>query len=245
MPAGDPNFCDHYQADQNVQAWINDPSSAPADFVDFFQRYDRWIKEGRRRGLKNMLPVFEDFDDSERALNAGDTQDHKENGRVLSDDCGAFNEFVSEKYKFSYSPEEIASLLEFYPLLKDDDIIDAAFAAGLKKYFVGDFDMLTPLEEAALNGALFVQVDLSSSPFAAPGSDRRLFAIPGRVFFHKYGRPLDGLWRLVDDRLKDAFEKAGSRRINVTGAAQLRLGIEDELFGPVNVGTGFTIKGRV
>lgn len=245
MPAGDLDFCNHYEADPNVQTWIDDPTSCPPEFADFFGRYRRWIDEGRKAGFMNMLAVFKEITPAEQALNDGDTSAKKSAGRVLKVDCGAFNTFVGEGHSFRLTAGEIESLRREFPSLSGNKDLDAWFISGLKKYFVGDVDKLSLAERGALNGALFVQLDLASSSFGSGQSDRRMFAIPGPAFYYDYGRPLTGLWGLIDERITDAFEKAGTRRINVTGVAQLRLGTDTDVFGPVDVGSGFVIKGRV
>lgn len=246
MPAGSQNFCEHYRADSNVPAWIENPASGPAELEDFLGRYKAWIDDGRNTDLIEMIIRFGPWYDAEKALNAGDSQADRTKGAVLPDDCTAFNDFVASKDAFRYSAEEIAALRANNSLLNANDPVNLAFESALRKYFRGDYAELTELEEATLNGALFVQVNLSSAINSTDPSDQQLFVIPGYAYYHRYRRSLnDPLWAGINTILNGAFDNIGSRLINVRGAAQLRLGGEGETFGPIDLGPGFVIRGRV
>lgn len=237
MAAGDPGFCETYQADPNVQDRVNGSQE------DFYRKYRAWIAAQRPAKPGDMLLYFGHWADAKKAMNDGDG---KPGGGVLAGDCGPFNEFCALGAFVKYSAKEIADLQASNNMLSADDDLNVAFEAALRKYFRGEIGNLTPLEKATLNGSLFVQVDLSGTAISTDRPDRQLFAIPGFIAFGAFRRPLnDPQWRGVDAILNEAFDKFGSRLINVSGAAQLRLGDRGATFGPIDLSPGFVIMGRV
>ncbi|MCO5084434.1 MAG: hypothetical protein M9955_22610 [Rhizobiaceae bacterium] len=233
MSAGDPNFCAIYTADPQASVWIEEGNE------DFYVRYQRWITQNKPTSLKDMTFFFQNSDKAREKLKAGEAPNVS--GGVLQEDCKAFSDFVRDYQPVAVEPDALANAKLNAIASSDNDLL--RFRAALRNYFFGE--ELTDDEKWILNGALFVQVEMT--PIAAGGKgDKRLYAIPG-IALVGFDRNLDDRrWALVDQEISKALNAVRSNVINVAGAVQLRFGGDKaaSIYEPVEIGGGMVIMGR-
>lgn len=240
MAAGEPGFCTNYVPRADVANKIeHDPA-------DFFVRYRIWkAQDPLPTAPEEMITYFGGWEDSEDALNAGDSAAGKSAGDVLSGDCPHFNDFV--KWGHDNMPNYTQSQFDEYKIPirlayggRNASLL--AFEMALRRYFKGE--ALSVLELSVLNGTIIAEAEFSGSILGYGQKENRLFVIPGYDVILGDRDLNDPLWRGVKDIVRDAFQKDGSRLINLSGAVQLRLGAKDSTtFNPIVVAPGFTIKG--
>jgi len=246
MPAGQVGFCKIYKAASNVDALIK------AKGTEFFKSYAVWENKNPLPTLpEDMFSFFLDWKTSEAALNKGDKSSANPAGEVRDSHCEHFNDFVIWGHAqpaidlTPYTPAQLASVASLtgrtFPASTP---YYQAFQAGLLKLFLGKASTLTPMEKAALNGALLVRVKNDRTSIGFGLADQSLYAIPGSILLNESEQDLtDPFWGLVDTFIDKAFDATGTRLINVYGAVQLRLGSPNGLFEPINVAPGLIIKG--
>lgn len=221
MPAGDPNFCsgNTYQEHPNIASIIE------AGEEPFYVAYQNWESGGAKPDEKAMCFAFKGMHDTiAKKLNDGDGTP---NGGVRKSHCKAFNDFLG-----------YACAARTF--IADDDFKN--FKAAVSKYVLGN--ELTTADRELLNGALFVRVNFSSTGMDNSQPEHRLYAIPGTVVTRWRFKTDSGVWQIVDGMISDAFEKSGSRMINVSGVVQLRMGTDDQpYYEPIVIGEGMTTKG--
>jgi hypothetical protein len=239
MPVGDIDFCQHYQARQDIESVVD------TDPADFYVRYRRWRSKDPLPGAPaEMLLYFLEWSTSEQMLQDG--ADGATQGGVLNVHCPYFNDFVawSRSTSFIYSVDELRE----YGIEADSPHVTGRsagsdFEVALRRYFQNA--SLNPYETALINGTIIAKSDLSSTP-GGSGSDHRLFVVPGFLALELEQDLSDVTWGGVESRIDQAFAITGHNLINLSGAVQLRLGDKGtSTFNPIDVAPGFVVLGRI
>ncbi|WP_192254237.1 hypothetical protein [Mesorhizobium caraganae] len=243
MAAGQMNFCGG--GNYVPAAGVN--SRIATSTEDFFDRYRKWEAAGSPSALADMVLYFGDSSRSEEALNKGDGSTGKSDGDVRANHCGAFNDFVAA-FVAALDPYTDAELIAFAinPAVRGggDEKLKAIFEIALRRFFGGvDVSMLTAMEQAVLNGSVFLKADFRPTLIGKGTPEKRLYAIPGFKAFEWEQSLSDPFWIGVDNIVEDAFDQTGSRLVNLNGAAQIRLASVGTTITPIVVAPGFTIKG--
>ncbi|WP_300063714.1 hypothetical protein [uncultured Roseobacter sp.] len=233
-------FCQTYQPHPNVEKFIEGTEQDPdRTFEAFYQDYRDWIQFGRPPD--NMGFFFQSTGDSRRALALGDGNAE---GRVVSDDCRAFVDFVNQGE---------AALTRIAPLTPqgEEEFLSArtglgfGFEDAVLAYLVSD--ELPDYERSYLNGACFLRNEMKNTnlPGGKVADIKEFYAIPGRDMLLRFSRDISGgLWKIAHDSFNEAAEIADMRMINLDLAMQLRLGKEGEpIYPPKTIGSGFVIFG--
>lgn len=242
MAAGVSNFCSSYTPAPGLDNEIDTSQE------DFFVRYRAWEAAARNKNKAllddpgDMLLYFGNPSRSEEALNKGDAGSNA--GEVRSAHCLAFNRFV-QVFKESldtYSDADLASYGHSASVRSGlATIVPALFSIALHK--MSSTRTLSPAETCVMNGSVFLKTNLKPSSIGTGTEDNRLYAIPGYIAF-AWQHPLDdGFWTTIDGIVEDAFQQSGSRLVNLSGAAQLRLKGAGDTIGPIVVAPGWIVCG--
>jgi hypothetical protein len=220
--------CDNYSADdEQIQKDIDDFQK------EFYRGYSKWQRIGSPADIGTMERYFQDKEEIKTKLLAGVDGGR---GGVLTTDCGKFLNFIGPVSPSIDTEFAAANGITFGETELDKQW--GAFQVALGKYVLGRD--LSPREKSDLNGALFVQVGITS---LRGTEDRRLFVLP-YYQLSKNEPPLVREWKKVDEMITQALDAVRAPTINVRGAVQLRFGSGSEDFKPITVGDGMVIMGR-